>query len=168
MKYFLLLLTLITFTKINIFSKIVDININEETDIDFDGGTLYIRTDLSSSSGGTIIVEMETEENETPSFNYKLVESKDVNVETITYDEIEYLKTTPRITVALFRVLYFFNDSDKYGVLKITGLTGDAEPSVKITYKTNSDIAVIVIVIVAVAILLGIVICWICKKFIRC
>ena len=165
MKYFLLLLILITFTKINIFSKIIDINIDGEEDVDPDGETLYIRTDLSSKSGGFLTFVIETEENENPKFNYQVVQSKDEDLEKIEYEDVEYKKTNPKLSIANFYVIYYFSDSDKYGILKITGLKGSDDITIKITYTSSGDSAIIIIIVIAACILLGIIICWVCKKF---
>ena len=82
---------------------------------------------------------MDTGENETPSFNYKLVENKDVDVEKFIW-KYWINKNCANNIYSTFRAVYFFSDSDEFGVLKITGLRKGDDATIKITYKTTSDL----------------------------
>ena len=173
MKYFLLILAMTTFAKINIFSKDIQYINADETDHDIEakGDTLYIVTDLTSYSSGSIIVKFVADSDTgvtSKSFFYRIASTKNEDVEKSSFSNIETVNYAGTLGGTTFNAPYLIEDDDNYGILKITGLEDGDDITITITYKSTSYIVLVIVIIIACALVLGAIICYICKKCFRC
>ena len=177
MKYFYLILILIIFSKINISSEtILYVDPGEEcfnyTLTNITNSEVYIVSNISSLSSGGIVVTFETNNTNTTtdddSFNYLISQVKDEIVNQSNFINIRALKTTIHQNKNTFSTLYFIDDTDKYGILKVKKVEEGQNISIKVMYTKASSFIIYIVIFIAIVLVVGIIVGCLVKKISTC